>query len=200
LKNVTHYDPIRNTTSLVLDGQTLANLEILQNSYDGSDEGTVMKLLNQCVTPFGKRLFKRWLCHPLRSTGEIIERQDAVEELMAYVDVQELIATKFRALPDLERLISRIHAGNCKVKEFLTVLEAFKSLQVHMIDCMTQFFHNTNSFTRSQETVRSLESYVATFNSVRFQTLISKFPNLDEQITYFGEAFVTGEVNVDCTY
>ncbi|CAO3674545.1 unnamed protein product [Umbelopsis vinacea] len=176
LKNVTHYDPIRNTTSLVLDGQTLANLEILQNSYDGSDEGTVMKLLNQCVTPFGKRLFKRWLCHPLRSTDEIIERQDAVEELMAYVDVQELIATKFRPLPDLERLISRIHAGNCKVKEFLTVLEAFKSLQ---------------------ETVRSLESYVATFNSVRFQTLISKFPNLDEQITYFGEAFVTGEVNVD---
>jgi DNA mismatch repair protein MSH6 len=131
LKNITHYDPIKNTTSLVLDGQTLANLEILQNSFDGSDEGTVIKLLNQCVTPFGKRLFKQWLCHPLRSTSDIVERQDAVEELMAYVDVQEMIATNFRALPDLERLISRIHAGNCKVKEFLVVLEAFKSLQVH---------------------------------------------------------------------
>ena len=133
MKNITHYDPIKNTTSLVLDGQTLANLEILQNSFDGSDEGTVIKLLNQCVTPFGKRLFKQWLCHPLRSTSDIVERQDAVEELMAYVDVQEMIATNFRALPDLERLISRIHAGNCKVKEFLVVLEAFKALQVHIL-------------------------------------------------------------------
>lgn len=133
LKNITHYDPIKNTTSLVLDGQTLANLEILQNSFDGSDEGTVIKLLNQCVTPFGKRLFKQWLCHPLRNTSDIVERQDAVEELMAYVDVQEMIATNFKTLPDLERLISRIHAGSCKVKEFLVVLEAFKSLQVHIL-------------------------------------------------------------------
>jgi DNA mismatch repair protein MSH6 len=139
LKNITHYDPIKNTTSLVLDGQTLANLEILQNSYDGSDEGTVMKLLNQCVTPFGKRLFKRWLCHPLRSTDDIVERQDAVEELMAYIDVQEMVATNFRALPDLERLISRIHAGNCKVKEFLVVLEAFKSLQVYIYTIFYSF-------------------------------------------------------------
>ncbi|KAI8584582.1 hypothetical protein K450DRAFT_216999 [Umbelopsis ramanniana AG] len=176
LKNITHYDPIKNTTSLVLDGQTLANLEILQNSYDGSDEGTVIKLLNQCVTPFGKRLFKRWLCHPLRSTGDIVERQDAVEELMAYVDVQEMIATNFRALPDLERLISRIHAGNCKVKEFLVVLEAFKSLQ---------------------KSIDSLESYASDFNSNRLKNLISQFPKLNDQITYFGEAFQTGEVMVD---
>jgi DNA mismatch repair protein MSH6 len=130
LKNVTPYDPIRNTTSLVLDGQTLANLEILQNSYDGSDEGTVIKLLNHCVTPFGKRQFKQWLCHPLREVQDIVERQDGVEELIAHIDIQELITNKLRGIPDLERLISRIHAGNCKVKEFLTVLEAFKSIQV----------------------------------------------------------------------
>ncbi|KAG2172300.1 hypothetical protein INT43_004842 [Umbelopsis isabellina] len=176
LKNVTPYDPIRNTTSLVLDGQTLANLEILQNSFDGSDEGTVIKLLNHCVTPFGKRQFKQWLCHPLREVKDIVERQDAVEELIAHIDVQELITSKLRGIPDLERLISRIHAGNCKVKEFLTVLEAFKTIQA---------------------AIRSLRSYVEDFSSSKIKKLVFDFPDLDEQIKYFGEAFVTGEVMLD---
>ncbi|KAI9070108.1 hypothetical protein FKP32DRAFT_1670680, partial [Trametes sanguinea] len=33
-----------------------------------------------------------------------------------------------KGLPDLERIVSRIHAKNCKVKDFLKVLTAFKNL------------------------------------------------------------------------
>lgn len=51
-----------------------------------------------------------------------------------------------------------------------------------------------------QDTVRSLDSYAENFKSTRLQTLVTNFPDLDEQITYFGEAFTTGEVNVDCSY
>jgi len=29
-------------------------LDVLQNSSDGSAEGTLLKLLNHCVSPFGK--------------------------------------------------------------------------------------------------------------------------------------------------
>lgn len=28
-----------------------------------------------------------------------------------------------KGLPDLERVVSRIHAGNCKIRDFLKVLE-----------------------------------------------------------------------------
>lgn len=71
------YDPIRNAASLVLDGQTLANLEIFQNSHNGSMDGTVFKLLANSFTPFGKRSFERWLCHRLRDIDEINARLDA---------------------------------------------------------------------------------------------------------------------------
>jgi DNA mismatch repair protein MSH6 len=74
------YDPIQQTGTLILDGQTLLNLEIFQNS-NGTEEGTLFSLLNHCQTPFGKRLFKRWVCHPLRSVEAIEQRLDAVEEL-----------------------------------------------------------------------------------------------------------------------
>uniref|UniRef100_A0A673NMN8 MutS homolog 6 (E. coli) n=1 Tax=Sinocyclocheilus rhinocerous TaxID=307959 RepID=A0A673NMN8_9TELE len=41
---------------MVLDGVTLANLEILQNSSTGGPEGTLLERLDTCCTPFGKRL------------------------------------------------------------------------------------------------------------------------------------------------
>ena len=45
--------------TMLLDGQTLINLEIFKNTLDGSDNGTLFKLLNHCATPFGKRLFRK---------------------------------------------------------------------------------------------------------------------------------------------
>jgi DNA mismatch repair protein MSH6 len=53
MKNFNIYDPMKKGEGLVLDGQTLAHLEVLLNS-DGTDEGSLLKLLGRCVTPFGQ--------------------------------------------------------------------------------------------------------------------------------------------------
>jgi DNA mismatch repair protein MSH6 len=55
MKNFNIYDPMKKGEGLVLDGQTLAHLEVLLNS-DGTDEGSLLKLLGRCVTPFGQWL------------------------------------------------------------------------------------------------------------------------------------------------
>lgn len=73
-RNFNIYDPLgRSNGTLVLDGQTLAHIEVLQNSQ-GTTEGTLLQLLSRCVTPFGKRLFKVWLCAPLRDASAINDR------------------------------------------------------------------------------------------------------------------------------
>jgi DNA mismatch repair protein MSH6 len=126
--NFNEYDPTKKADSLVLDGQTLLNLEIFENTFDGTDKGTLFNLINHCETPFGKRQFKRWVCHPLRSAVAIIDRQDAVEDLNGIKGVVDNLQSMFKKLPDLERLISRIHAGACKVKEFVSVLRAMESI------------------------------------------------------------------------
>jgi hypothetical protein len=73
-KNFNIYDPLsRSSGTLALDGQTLAHIEVLQNSLGGT-EGTLLQLLSRCVTPFGKRLFKVWLCAPLRDVKGINDR------------------------------------------------------------------------------------------------------------------------------
>lgn len=178
-KNVMMYDPIRNATSLVLDGQTLANLEIFQNSHDGSTEGTVFKLLANSITPFGKRLFKQWLCHPLRNIDAINARLDAVEDLMQMADMQDTIAKYMAKMTDLERLISRIHSGRIKVKEFLATLSGFKTA-CDIINTMTK--------NRAQ------------YKSVLLGQLIDQFPKIEELLDNILNSFITAEVDVDCKY
>ena len=126
--NFTWYDPIRKATSLVLDGQTLINLEIFANSFDGTQEGTLFQLLNRCITPFGKRMFKQWVCHPLMDIKKINARLDAVDSLNADTKIRDRFTSQMSKMPDLERLISRIHAGSCRAQDFVKVLEGFEQI------------------------------------------------------------------------
>ncbi|KAJ3722105.1 muts domain V-domain-containing protein [Lentinula guzmanii] len=130
MKNFNIYDPMKQGEGLVLDGQTLAHIEreqvVLNN--EGTEEGSLLKLLGRCITPFGKRLFRIWLCMPLREIAAINARLDAVQDLMDHPTFESAFTEAAKGLPDLERVVSRIHARNCKVKDFLKVLNAFKKL------------------------------------------------------------------------
>lgn len=130
--NCTWYDPIKKASSLVLDGQTLINLEVFANSFDGGREGTLFQLLNHCITPFGKRVFKQWVCHPLANIQRINERLDAVDALNADDTIREQFSNELGKLPDLERLISRVHAGACKAQDFVRVIEGFEQIDYTM--------------------------------------------------------------------
>ena len=130
--NFDWYDPIRKASSLVLDGQTLINLEIFANTFDGSTDGTLFTMLNRCITPFGKRMLKQWVCHPLGDATKINQRFDAVDALNADNTVMDRFTACLTRLPDLERLISRVHAGRCRAQDFIRVLEGFEQIEYTM--------------------------------------------------------------------
>ncbi|KAL0983852.1 hypothetical protein UPYG_G00133740 [Umbra pygmaea] len=135
---------------MVLDGVTLANLEILQNGSGGS-EGTLLERLDTCSTPFGKRLLKQWLCAPLCNPTAIGDRLDALEDLMGVQAQATEASDLLKKLPDLERLLSKIHGigalkgqdhpdsravlyeevtySKRKIADFLSALEGFKTMQ-----------------------------------------------------------------------
>nr|BAV25096.1 DNA mismatch repair protein MutS-homolog 6 [Xenopus laevis] len=137
---------------MVLDGVTLTNLEILQNGTNGSTEGTLLEKLDTCSTPFGKRLLKQWLCAPLCNPFSINDRLNAVEDLMALPGKVSEVSELLKKLPDLERLLSKIHSigsplksqnhpdsravmyeeitySKKKIADFLSTLEGFKVMR-----------------------------------------------------------------------
>ena len=65
----------------------------------------------------GKRLFKIWTCQPLREAKAINDRLDAIEDFMGE-NAFEITFDKYtKSMPDLERLLSRIHAKTIRVKD-----------------------------------------------------------------------------------
>ncbi|KAJ1953581.1 DNA mismatch repair protein msh6 [Dispira parvispora] len=128
-------------TSLLMDGQTMANLELFQTTDEnqGGEAGTLFQLINRCVTPFGKRLLRRWLCHPLRDPDQINQRLDVVDLLCHQPLQRDHLRGGLHGLPDLERLISRVHAGTCRIKDLLSVLRGFATIQTLLNDLGSQF-------------------------------------------------------------
>nr|CAB3476007.1 unnamed protein product [Digitaria exilis] len=97
-------------TCLRMDGQTLVNLEIFSNSFDGGSSGTLYKHLNHCVTTFGKRLLRRWVCHPLKDIDAINERLDVVEGFIQNCGLGPTTLVYLRKIPDLERLLGQVRS------------------------------------------------------------------------------------------
>ncbi|KAI1074827.1 DNA mismatch repair protein Msh6 [Whalleya microplaca] len=164
--NFTWYNPIHKNGTLILDGQTLINLEIFSNSVNGGLDGTLFTLLNRCITPFGKRLFRQWVCHPLCNIQKINERLDAVDMLNADRSVREQFSSQMAKMPDLERLLSRIHAGACRPEDFVKVLEGFEQMEFAM-------------------------SLLGDFGGDKglVHRLVSSMPDLNEPLSYWKSAF-----------
>jgi len=164
------------SSALILDGQTLINLEIFANNVDGGSEGTLFQLVNRCITPSGKRLLRQWVCHPLRDAHSINERLDAVDLLLAAdsCDLREQFLCGMTKLPDLERLVSRIRAGNCKPNDFVRVLEGFEQIE-HTMAAMTNLLHDVSGGGDTNHGV--------------IGRLLASMPNLGEPLGYWKISF-----------
>ncbi|XP_025817755.1 DNA mismatch repair protein MSH7 [Panicum hallii] len=97
-------------TCLRMDGQTLVNLEIFSNNFDGGSSGTLYKHLNHCVTASGKRLLRRWICHPLKDIDAINKRLDVVEAFIQNCGLGPTTLVYLRKIPDLERLLGQVRS------------------------------------------------------------------------------------------
>ncbi|KAJ1282281.1 hypothetical protein BS78_03G039800 [Paspalum vaginatum] len=97
-------------TCLRMDGQTLVNLEIFSNNFDGGSSGTLYKHLNHCITASGKRLLRRWICHPLKDIDAINKRLDVVEGFIQNCGLGPTTLEYLRKIPDLERLLGRVRS------------------------------------------------------------------------------------------
>lgn len=73
--------------------------------------GTLFNYLDNCVTSSGKRLLRKWICHPLKCVEGINNRLNVVEDLMKQSEIMSIITQHLRKLPDIERMLGRVKAS-----------------------------------------------------------------------------------------
>ncbi len=105
----------RHDDSLHLDATTRRHLE-LETHPSGRDERSLLGLLDECVTPAGSRMLRRWLRRPLRQSPALGDRHDLIESLLQQ-RTQGPLREQLRGSADVERIASRIALGSARPRD-----------------------------------------------------------------------------------
>lgn len=104
---------------LEMDSATRRNLELAVTIREGKREGSLLFILDRCLTAMGKRMLRQWVEQPLKERGAIEKRLDAVEELRNCLDMRQQLVETLKSVYDLERLASRIASQTASPRDLL---------------------------------------------------------------------------------
>src|ERR1044072_9742201 len=102
---------------LWMDRFTIRNLELLNTGTD--QQSSLLKILDNTVSPMGARLLKRWLLLPLKDINKINERLNAVEYLILQTDLRKQLHQLIKQCGDIERLVSKIHSKKINPRDVM---------------------------------------------------------------------------------
>ncbi|MBF6024283.1 DNA mismatch repair protein MutS [Lysobacter niastensis] len=105
--------------AIAMNAATRRHLE-LDTRIDGDNRHTLLGVLDSTVTPMGGRLLRRWLHRPLRERIPLRMRQQAVAALVES-RTGDGVRESFRALGDLERILSRIALRSARPRDLSTL-------------------------------------------------------------------------------
>jgi len=119
---------IANGDTLILDRNTLRNLEILKASHETERCWSLLGVMDRTVTPQGARLLREMIARPLRRVHEIDARLDLVEELVSEALLRAGIRESLRGVSDIERIVSRFSAGTAGPRDAKSLGQTLESL------------------------------------------------------------------------
>ena len=112
--------------AIAMNAATRRHLE-LDTRVDGDTRTTLLGVLDTTVSPMGGRLLRRWLHRPLRDRAGLRLRHHAVATLLDSRAFESLRET-FRALGDLERILSRVALRSARPRDLSTLRDGLALL------------------------------------------------------------------------
>jgi DNA mismatch repair protein MutS len=128
LDHIDRLTPYRAGELLEIDEATRRSLEITRTIRTGAREGSLLAVIDQCVTPMGSRLLADWVANPLTSVAAIDSRLDAVAALVADGPLRESLRDELRGVYDLERLLARVATGRASPRDLSFALRTLAKL------------------------------------------------------------------------
>jgi DNA mismatch repair protein MutS len=128
LKHITSIKYYVPKGQMLLDAASRTNLELIRNLKNNTRQGTLIEVLDQCVTAMGSRLLKKRLERPLSLVQPIEERLDQIEALVKDSILRQQIREALSYVYDLERLLGRIATGSANGRDLAALSSSLKRL------------------------------------------------------------------------
>lgn len=113
---------------MILDENSMKNLEILKGLNSNRKSGSLLEVLDYTKTSMGQRLLRRWIEEPLLNISEIKRRQDYVEEFKADFIFLDDVRSILASIIDIERQMVKISDDEINPSEFNALKESLKSI------------------------------------------------------------------------
>jgi DNA mismatch repair protein MutS len=113
---------------MTLDAATRRNLELTETIRGGQVHGSLLMILDHCVTPMGKRLIKQWVSKPLLDVNRILQRQDGVETFVEAGLLRAEVREALKSLGDLERVTQRVVGGTAQPRDLVSMRATLRQL------------------------------------------------------------------------
>ncbi len=112
---------------MTLDAATRRNLELTE-TLRGETKNSLLGVLDQTVTPMGKRLMRQWVSQPLLDVARIRARQDGVQFFFDRAMLRAELRAALKPLGDLERLTNRVLSGHAQPRDLVAMRETLARL------------------------------------------------------------------------
>ncbi len=121
--------------SMVLDGVTIRNLELLEPIFAADlgglqNQATVLAVIDQTLTGMGGRLLRQRLLRPSVDRAEIEQRLDALGELLQQTILRAELRKQLGGIQDLERLLAKVTLGSAGPRELLALGRSLERIPV----------------------------------------------------------------------
>ncbi len=153
---------------MTLDAATRRNLELTE-TLRGEIKGSLLGVLDQTVTPMGKRRVRQWVSQPLLDVARIEKRQEGVEYFVLHSMLRAELRAALKPLTDLERLTNRIMSGHAQPRDLVALRETLSRLPAieqvllkkaeaekenpHFSDCLPTFDNCTDELALLQASI-----------------------------------------------
>ncbi|MDO5714958.1 MAG: DNA mismatch repair protein MutS [Tissierellia bacterium] len=114
INSVHYYD---NQNYLILDESSKQNLELIQGLNTNSKKGSLLEILDNCVTAMGSRKLKKWVQSPLIDKDKICYRYDLIDAFLKDLILLDDIKGILKTVYDIERLSVKIANGTVNPRE-----------------------------------------------------------------------------------
>ncbi len=159
MPHITNIQPYVTGKYMIIDTSTRRNLELTETLREKQKRGSLLWVLDKTKTAMGARLLRSYIEQPLIDKARIVERQEAVKELVDEFLLREELREYLNPIYDLERLIGRISYKSANPRDMLAFASSLKMLPAIaqlMKDCKAPLLQQMISEMDTLEDLREL--------------------------------------------